>query len=145
MNRNTDIREIIFFLFMSSFINCTPVCLAVNIRGAISQELSPGNSDPASQLPHNMQLEMCKHVSWNPRRASYCHWKTDTKILFKHIKWICKSTAWWNFNFKQKTTYFAFNKLERFYFAICLSRGVIWDRTHTCQGSVPSIKHSIPD
>lgn len=52
MNKNTEIREITFFLFMTCFINCTPVCLAVNTREAICQDLS---AQKTLTLSHNVR------------------------------------------------------------------------------------------
>lgn len=51
MKKNTEIREITFFLFMTCFINCTPVCFAVNTGEAISYDFSA----QTRTLSHNVQ------------------------------------------------------------------------------------------
>lgn len=55
MNKNTEMREITFFLFMTCFI----VCLAVNTREAISR-------GPSGQKTLTLSHNVCKHSSRNP-------------------------------------------------------------------------------
>lgn len=84
MKKNTEIREITFFLFMICFINCTPVCFAVNTGEAISWDFS---AQETLTLSHNVRTP-CDCASIFPgsqEKHPIATEKQTQKYSFKYI------------------------------------------------------------